>query len=78
MLVTNTGMQSLVGNAALVRKVAFPREVLVFANSLHGIVQFGIEIGLLTVALVIAGSYFFVWIPVVLLQMLLLMQYASG
>lgn len=78
MLVTNTGMNSLVANAALVRKVAFPREVLVFANSLHGIVQFGIETGLLTVALVIAGSYFFVWIPVVLVQMLLLMLFASG
>ena len=78
MLVTNTGMNSLVANAALVRKVAFPREVLVFANSLHGIVQFGIEAGLLAVALVIAGSYFFVWIPVVLVQMLLLMLFASG
>ena len=78
MLVTNTGMNSLVGNAALVRKVAFPREVLVFANSLHGIVQFSIELGLLTVALVLAGSYFFAWIPVVLLQMLLLMLFASG
>jgi ABC-2 type transport system permease protein len=61
-----------------VRKVAFPREVLVFANSLHGIVQFSIELGLLTVALVLAGSYFFAWIPVVLLQMLLLMLFASG
>ena len=78
MLVTNTGMNSLVGNAALVRKVAFPREVLVFANSLHGIVQFSIELGLLTIALVIAGSYFFVWIPVVVLQMVLLMLFASG
>ena len=78
MLVTNTGMQSMIGNAALVRKVAFPREVLVFANSLHGIVQFGIEMGLLTVALVIAGSYFFAWIPIVLLQMFLLALFASG
>jgi ABC-type polysaccharide/polyol phosphate export permease len=78
MLVTNTGMNSLVGNAALVRKVAFPREVLVFANSLHGIVQFSIELGLLTTALVIAGSYFFVWIPVVIVQMVLLMLFASG
>jgi len=78
MLVTNTGMNSLVANAALVRKVAFPREVLVFANSLHGIVQFGIELSLLTVALVIAGSYFFVWIPVLLVQMALLLMFASG
>ncbi len=78
MLITNTGMNALVGNAALVRKVAFPREVLVFSNSLHGIVQFSIELGLLTVALVIAGSYFFAWIPVVLLQMVLLALFASG
>jgi len=61
-----------------VRKVSFPREVLVFSNSLHGLVQFSIELGLLTVALIIAGSYFFVWIPVVILQMLLLMLFASG
>ena len=78
MLVTNTGMGSLIANAALVRKVAFPREVLVFANSLHGIVQFGIEMGLLTIALLIAGSIFLPWLPVVLLQMTLLMFFASG
>ncbi len=78
LLVTNTGMNSMIGNAALVKKVSFPREVLVFANSLHGIVQFSIELLLLTVALVLAGSYFFVWIPVVLLQMLLLALFASG
>jgi ABC-2 type transport system permease protein len=78
LLVTNTGMSSLLGNAALVRKVAFPREVLVFANSLHGIVQFSIEMGLLTVALLITGSIFVPWIPVVLVQMTLLALFASG
>lgn len=78
MLVTNTGMNSLVANAPLVRKVAFPREVLVFANSLHGIVQFSIELGLLTLVLVIAGSFFFVWIPMVIVQMALLLMFASG
>jgi ABC-2 type transport system permease protein len=78
MMVTNTGMNSLIANAALVRKVAFPREVLVFANSLHGIVQFSIEMGLLTVALLIAGSIFLPWLPVVLVQMVLLLLFASG
>jgi ABC-type polysaccharide/polyol phosphate export permease len=78
MLVTNMGMDSMLANAALVKKVSFPREVLVFANSLHGIVQFSIELCLLTVALVLAGSYFFVWIPVVVVQMLLLALFASG
>ena len=78
MLVTNTGMNSMLENAALVKKVSFPREVLVFANSLHGIVQFGIEMGLLTVALLIGGSIFLPWLPVVLLQMFFLMLFATG
>jgi ABC-2 type transport system permease protein len=78
MLVTNLGMNSLIANAALVRKVAFPREVLVFSNSLHGVVQFSIEMGLLTVALLIGGSIFLPWLPVVVLQMLLLTLFASG
>jgi len=77
-LITNLGMDSMLANAGLVKKVAFPREVLVFANSLHGIVQFSIEMLLLSVALVIAGSYFFLWVPVVLVQMVLLMFFASG
>ena len=78
MLVTNMGMSSIIANAGLVKKVAFPREVLVFANTMHGLVQFSIELLLLTVVLVIAGSYFFVWIPVIILQMLLLAFFASG
>jgi ABC-2 type transport system permease protein len=78
MLVTNLGMGAIIGNAGLVKKVAFPREVLVFSNTLHGLVQFSIELLLLTVVLVIAGSHFFVWIPVILVQMLLLACFASG
>ena len=78
MLVTNTGMQSMLANAALVKKVSFPREVLVFANSLHGIVQFSIEMLLLTVALLVGGSIFLPWLPVVLLQMFLLALFATG
>lgn len=78
MLVTNTGMQSLLANSSLVRKVAFPREVLVLANSMHGVVQFSIEIGLLTVAMLFAGSFFLPYAPVVLIQMLLLTVFASG
>lgn len=78
MLVTNSGLHCLVDNGHLVRKVSFPREVLVFSNSLHGVVQFGIEMGLLAVALLIAGSPFLPWIPVVLIQIVLLLFFASG
>ena len=77
-LVVNTGMSSVVGNASLVRKVSFPREVLVFANSLHGIVQFSIEMGLFAVVLLVTGVTFVPWIPIVMLQMILLLVFSSG
>lgn len=78
LLVVTSGMSSVVANGALVRKVAFPREVLVFANSLHGVVQFSIEMGLLAVVMVFLTFTFLPWIPLVLLQMFLLLVFASG
>lgn len=78
MLVTNLGMNSMLANAALVRKVAFPREVLVFSNSLHGVVQFCIEMSLLTIAMLVGGSIFLAWMPVVVLHIVLLAFFASG
>ena len=42
---------SINGNAGLVRRVAFPREILVFANVLHACVQFSIELSLMCLIL---------------------------
>ncbi|HEY3485546.1 MAG TPA: ABC transporter permease [Ilumatobacteraceae bacterium] len=77
-LVQNTSMGALIGNAGLVRKVAFPREVLVFAQVGHGLVQFSIEMSLLAVVLVIAGSPLIPWLPVTILLMILLAAFAAG
>ena len=77
-LVTGLGMASLVGNAALVRKVAFPREQLVFANVLHGVVQFSIEMSLLAVAMLVAGSPFLPFLPIVILMMVFLAMFSAG
>ena len=44
-----------------------PREVLVFSNVLHACVQFAIEMALFGVILLIAGSPFLPWLPVVVL-----------
>ncbi len=65
-------------NAGLVRRVAFPREVLVFSNVLHACVQFSIEMTLLFIVLLIAGSPFLPWLPVVVLTSVLLAVFATG
>jgi ABC-type polysaccharide/polyol phosphate export permease len=77
-LVQNTSMYALIGNAGLIRKVAFPREVLVFAQVGHGIVQFCIEMALLTIVMLIFGSPLLVWLPVTVVLMLLLALFAAG
>ena len=77
-LVTGLGMNSLLGNAGLVRKVAFPRQTLVFAQSIFSLVQFSIEMSLLTVILLLLGSPLVPWIPIVLLLMILLCVFATG
>lgn len=50
------GMSSLVGNGNLIKKVYFPREVLVLSNSLSWLVTLGFELAVLVAALMIAGS----------------------
>jgi ABC-2 type transport system permease protein len=77
-LVNNLGMSSISGNAGLVRRVAFPREVLVFSNVLHACVQFAIEMTLLGIVLLVAGSPFLPWLPIVILTSVLLAIFASG
>jgi ABC-2 type transport system permease protein len=79
MLVTGGGMMAMVGNAGLVRKVAFPRETLVFAQVLHGLVQFGIEMSLLTVVIVIfAGPQLLLYLPFTILLMVLVAAFSAG
>ena len=55
-MIVNTGMGSITGNPGLVRRVSFQREVLVFSNVLHGLVQASIELTMLVIVMLIAGS----------------------
>ena len=77
-LVTSLGLGAVSANSGLVRRVAFPREVLVFSNVLHACVQFSIEMALLLIIMLIAGSPFFPWLPVVVLTSVLLAIFATG
>lgn len=77
-LVMNTGMTSIEANAGLVRRVAFPREVLVLSNSAHALVQFAIELSLLCLVLLIAGSPLLPYLPMVFALSILLGIFATG
>ena len=77
-LICGLGLQSLVVNAALVRKVRFARETLVFSEVLFSLVQFSIEMTLLCIVLLIFGSPLLPWLPVLLLLMALLAVFTSG
>jgi len=64
----NGSMDALIANSNLVKKVYFPREVLVFANVASSVVTLLIELSVLSIALVIAGNFVIPWIlPVVFL-----------
>jgi ABC-2 type transport system permease protein len=77
-LTTNLGLTSITANAGLVRRVAFPREILVFANVGHACVQVAIELSLLSAVLLIAGSPLVPWLPVVVIAALMLAIFGGG
>jgi ABC-type polysaccharide/polyol phosphate export permease len=72
------GMNSLLGNANLVQKVYFPREIIVAANTASWLVSFLIELGILAVALAFFGNIVVLWIPVILLLVLIELAFVTG
>jgi ABC-type polysaccharide/polyol phosphate export permease len=77
-MVTSLGMSSLVGNAGLVRKVAFQRSYLVYAQSFFALTQFSIEIGVLSIIMLIAGVGLVPFLPVTAYMMITLMIFGTG
>lgn len=73
-----SGMGSLVGNANLVKKVYFPREVLVGAIVTSWVVSFLIELAVLSVALLVVGNMVLPWLPLVSLVVALQMAFVLG
>ncbi|MDP1819357.1 MAG: ABC transporter permease [Acidimicrobiales bacterium] len=60
------GMGALLGNANLIKKVFFPRSLLVGANTASLSVSLLIELGVLAAALLVAGNMVLPWLPAVL------------
>jgi ABC-2 type transport system permease protein len=72
------GMGSLIGNANLIKKVYFPRQILVGANVASWLVSFGIELGVLAAALLVAGNMVLPWLALVVVVVALLTCFAAG
>lgn len=73
-----TAMGVVEGNASLIKKVSFPHEHLVWSVVLAQVITLLIEIGVLAVALTIAGSMILPWLFVALPLIGLLMLFTTG
>lgn len=76
--VTNMSTGAILGNSGLVRKVAFPRQALVLSQVLFMMVQASIELALVALILLVAGSPLLPWLPFVALLLCLLAIFATG
>lgn len=59
-------MGALIANSNLIKKVFFPREILVASNIASWVVSFLLELGVLAVVLVVAGNFVLPWLVPVL------------
>lgn len=73
-----SSMGSLVGNANLIKKTYFPRELLIIAQINSWIVSLLIEMALLAVALIVFGNMVLPWLPVAILLIVLLAMFVTG
>jgi ABC-2 type transport system permease protein len=76
--VVTGGMGSLVANGNLIKKTAFPRQLLVLAGSGALFVTFAIEMAVLAVALLVFGLNPLLWLAPTVLLMVLLAVFATG
>ncbi len=76
--VVNGSMGSLIANAGLIQKVAFDRIVLPISTVGSSFYNWMFEMSVLVVALAIAGSFIWIWIPFTLLAMVVLAVFATG
>lgn len=74
----NGGMGALIGNGNLVKKVYFPREILVAASTASWVVSFLIELSVLVVVLAFFGNVVVMWLPMVMLLVALETVFVLG
>jgi len=72
------GMSTLVVNANLVQKVYFPRELLVGSAVFSFVVTFLVELGVLTLLLLVFGAQPLLWLPLTAVVVILLAAFTLG
>ena len=73
-----SSMSALIGNANLIKKVYFPREILVAASVASFDVSFLIELGVLAVALRVFGNFVLPWLLMALLIVAIMTLFVLG
>lgn len=76
--VVNGSMSALVGNENLIKKVYFPRSLLVVSTALAASYTWAIEMAVLTAAILLFGGQPLVFLPAVVLTMAVLLVFAVG
>ena len=76
--VVNGGVASITSNAGLIKKVYFPRMHLPLSVTLSTAITFGIELLVLTIALLLFGGVPLLWLPLVLIAVVILAMFATG
>lgn len=71
-------MGALIGNSNLIKKVYFPREVLVASNVASWVVSFLLELGVLAVALLVSGHFVLPWLVPTLLIVVIQTAFVIG
>ena len=74
----SVSMGAVLGGSSLIRRVAFPHESLVVSSALSLGVSLAIEMSVLSVALLIAGSMVLPWLAPLVLVLALLMIFSVG
>jgi len=74
----NGSMGALIGNSNLIKKVYFPREVLVISAVASLVITFLIELVVLAVILLVVGNMVLPWLPMVLVIVALQTVFCLG
>ena len=74
----NGSIGALVSNANLVKKVYFPREILIGANVLSWVVSLLIELAVLGVALLVFGNVWLQFLPILAIVIVLQTVFVTG